>query len=321
MSRYRYHINEFKVESEFPLPHDAEARSSTPIPAANYIRINRASLADVPCLLRKIRPQLMYDVGDGFLFEPRGLAMHIDYKGQAFAIDCEDEKLPVAAAWAIHAGLGAATVTRGGVPLHGAGLEIAGRYVALMADSGVGKSTLSWHLLQHGARFGNDDLIPAYIMDGQAVAYPSISLSPKLSRDAVDRYGLDPTSLAVADYGTAQEEYYAPMLLSRRVLHPKPLAAVFLLRPCNLDRESTLRVECMRDLVVARRLPEGETASILSRNLHAVWLIGKWVDTERIKRICRDLAMRVSAYELTYPKAFAMLPALRTRIERIAEDL
>lgn len=91
------------------MPHDAEARSLNSVPEENRIRITRASLADVPSTLRKIRRQLVYDVGDGFLFEPGGLAMHIDYKGQAFAIDCEDEKLPVAAAWAIHAGLGAAT--------------------------------------------------------------------------------------------------------------------------------------------------------------------------------------------------------------------
>lgn len=319
MSAHCYHINEFAVTSEFPLPHDAQARARLPVPEENHITICRASLADVPCLMRKIRPQLIYDVGDGFLFEPRGLAMHIDYKGRVFTVDCPDERLTVAVAWAIHAGLGAATVTRGGVPLHGAGLEVAGRYVALMASSGSGKSTLSWYLMQHGARFGNDDLIPTYLTDGEAVAYPSVSLFPKLSREAVDRHGLDPAALPVADYGTGEEEYYAPMPSERRIPAPAPLAAVFLLRPRPLNGHGPLQVGRMAELAAVRRLGEDEAAEALRRNLHALWLIGKWVDECRIKRLCREAAARVPVYELAYPKAYALLPQLAATIARTVE--
>jgi len=206
-----FHINEFAVESEIDLPFDASARSPRLLSGDNQVRIRRASLADVPCTMRKLRRRLIYDVGDGFLLEPDGLALHIDFKGRVLTVDCPEDKIPIAGAWAIHAGLGASTLTHGGVPLHGAGLEIAGKYVALMADSGSGKSTLSWFLMQRGARFGNDDLVPVYLNDGGATAFPAVSLFPKLQREAVDRHGLDIADLRPADYGTGEEEYYVPL--------------------------------------------------------------------------------------------------------------
>lgn len=316
-----YHVNEFAVQSEIALPYDPAARSPCPIPSGNHITLRRASLADVPCTLRKIRRQIIYDVGDGFLMEPNGLTLHIDLKARVLTVDCDDEKLSAAAAWAFHAGLGAATVTRGGVPLHGSGLEISGRYVALMAASGTGKSTLSWFLLGRGARFGNDDLIPAYLDGEDVIVYPSISTFPKLQREAVDRHGLDPAALRPADYGTGEEEYYAPLTADRRIPAPAPLAAAFLLRPRTSEADSPLRVRRMDELVTARRLPEDEAAVTFQANLHALWLIGKWVDQRRIAALCRGLAARVPFYELSYPKAYALLPEMAATIRRTVEAL
>lgn len=276
-------------------------------------------MADIPCTMRQFRRRLIYDVGDGFLLEPRGLALHIDFKGRVLTVDAPDDKIPVAGAWAIHAGLGAATLTHGGIPLHGAGLEVAGKYVALMADSGSGKSTLSWFLMQRGARFGNDDLIPVYLNDDGATAFPAVSLFPKLQREAVDRHGLNVADLLPADYGTGEEEYYVPLPPEKRVTAPHPLAAVFLLRPRPADG-GPLRLESMAGLVTARRQAEDEAARTLERNLHALWLIGKWMDKRRIAALCRSLAARVPVYEVSYPKAFALLPELARTIERLAQE-
>jgi hypothetical protein len=321
----RYDINEFAVESDFVLPHDGSNCSPRAIGEADRITLRRGSLAHVSCTMRKIRPRLIYDVGDGFLLEPktvRGmLAMHIDFKGRALIVDCPDDLLEVAAAWAIHAGLGAATLTHGGLPLHGAGLEVAGRYVALLADSGVGKSTLSWFLMQRGARFGNDDLIPVRWESEEAIAFPSVSLAPKLSREAVDRYGLTAAVLQAADYGTGEEEYYAPMPPERRITSPAPLAAVFLLRPVSLPTDGLIAVRRMDEAVTAERLPEDEAAITLRRNLHAAWLIEKWMDGRKLDTLCRRLAARVPVYRLSYPKAFAVLPALAATVRQIAEQL
>lgn len=319
MSLHEYHVNEFAVESDFALPYDAGLRS--PCAPRDTLTLHRASLSHLPSTLRKVRRQLVYDVGDGFLIEPNGLALHIDLKGRVLTVDCADEKLSAAAAWAFHAGLGAATVTRGGVPLHGAGLEIAGRYVALMASSGSGKSTLTWFLLMHGARFANDDLISAYLTDNGIVAYPSVSMFPKLQREAVERHGLDYTSLALADYGTNEEEYYAPLTPAQRVPAPAPLAAVFRLRPEPLASDEVLPAPCLADLVTLRRLPQDEAVAMFQASLHALWLIGKWVDNRRIAALCQSLAARVPAFDLAYPKAYALLPPVAEAITRQVEAL
>ena len=320
MNQMRYNINEFAVESDFALPCDAAGRSTRNVGEADGVTIRRASLADVPCQMRRIRRQLIYDVGDGFLFEPPGLAMHIDFKGQSLTVDCPDEKLEVASAWAIHAGLGVATLTHGGVPLHGAGLEVAGQYIALMADSGAGKSTLSWFLMGHGARFGNDDLVPVRLDEDRAFAFPSVSLYPKLQREAVDQHGLDIGGLLPADYGTDEEEYYVPLPIARRVTSPRPLAAIFLIRPQSLPSDNMIIVQRMRGLVEARRVSTDEAAATLRRNLHAAWLIAKWMDCQKLDALCRRLASCVPVIELTYPRSFAILPALAERITQIVGE-
>lgn len=319
MSQTRYDINEFAVESDFALPCDAASCSPRDIGNADRVIIRRASLANIACTMRRIRRQWVYDVGDGFLFEPPGLAMHIDFKGRALTVDCPDDKLELASAWAIHAGLGVATLTHSGVPLHGAGLEVAGQYVALMADSGAGKSTLSWFLMGRGARFGNDDLVPVRMDGDHAIAFPSVSLYPKLSREAVDQHGLDIAGLLPADYGTGEEEYYVPLPAARRVTSPHSLAAVFLIRPQPLPSDSLLTVRRMSELVEARRVPDDEAAATLRRNLHAAWLIGKWMDGRKLDALCRRLAVCVPVHELTYPRSFAILPHLAEVLAHLLE--
>lgn len=318
-----YDINEFAVETDFPLPCDPAGRSPRAIPDGDRLTLQRGSLAHISCTMRKLRPKLIYDVGDGFLLEPlttRGpLALHIDFRGQALTVDCPDDRLEIASAWAIHAGLGVATLTHGGVPLHGAGLEVAGRCIALMADSGAGKSTLSGFLLERGARFGSDDLVPVRMSGDAALAFPSVSLYPKLSREAVDQRGLDCAALLPADYGTGEEEYYVPLPPERRIVAPQPLAAVFLLQPYPLPAGDLRSAPRMPELVTARRLPEDEAAGVLRRNLHAAWLIEKWMDGRRLDTLCHQVAAAVPCWTLAYLKAFALLPALAAKIIALAE--
>lgn len=311
-------INEFAVESDVEVPGDTAASSPRCIPDCDRIVFRRASLAAVPSLLRKLRRQLVYDVGDGFLIEPpSGVAVHIDFKGRVITLDAPDDKLPVAVAWAVHAGLGAATITHGGLPLHGAGLEINGRRIGLMADSGAGKSTLSWHLLEHGgARFANDDLIPVRLTETSVTAFPAVSLYPKLGREAVDRHNLSVCDLLPADYGTGEEEYYVPLPQEKRVLEPAPLSALFLLRPAVGASPEAAANTARTGEITTRRLDTKEAAATLEQNLHAVWLIGKWMDGRRLRAQCQALAGRVPVYELGYARSFAVLPALAETIRR-----
>jgi hypothetical protein len=285
-------INEFVAESEMEVPGDLTEPLLPSQPDTTTVRFCRGSRAAIPSTLRRIRRQLLYDVGNGFLLEPHvgpelGVALHINLKADCITMDCPDTRLPVAVAWAVHAGLGAATLTHGGLPLHGAGMEIEGNYIGLIADSGVGKSTLSWFLLQNGARFGNDDLIPVYLRDEQPIAFPAVSLFPKLSREAVDRNGLEIADLLVADYGTNEEEYYVPLPREKRMLKPKPLVALFLLSPVLTAPDTPKEPD--EDEVTMHRLSPEEASSIIAANLHTVWLIGKYMNQQRLFARCVDL--------------------------------
>ena len=319
-----YFINEFRIESEVPLFADSLAR---PTGEREPITIRRASLADIPCLLRKIRRQLVYDVGDGFLVEPHGdVAVHLDFKAQTITLDASDERLPVALAWAMHAGMGAATLAHSGLPLHGAGMEIDGRYFALLADSGVGKSTLSWYLLQNGFRFGSDDLVPVRMTGESVTAYPAISLYPRLERAAADENGLDISDLLPADYGTDEEAYFVPITQERRVVEAHTLNAVFVLRPvlgggCGGDCEtcSCAKTDDLApDEIVPRRLTGAAATQALLRNLHAVGLIGKWINQTRLTALCAEVAGRVPVYELRYRRSFGILPMLTRMVRELA---
>ncbi len=320
----RYDINEFAVESDFLLPCDPAGRSPRAIPDTDRLTIRRGSLAHISCTMRKLRPKLIYDVGDGFLLEPmttRGmLALHIDFRGQTLTVGCPDDRLEIASAWAIHAGLGVATLTHGGVPLHGAGFQVAGQYIALMADSGAGKSTLSGFLPEQGARFGNDDLVPVRMGGDAALAFPAVSLYPKLSREAVDQRGLDCAAQTPADYGTGEEEYYVPLPPARRVCAPQPLAAVSLLQPSPLLTGGLRSVPRMPETVSAKRLLEDDAAATLRRNLRTAWLIEKWMDGRKLDTLCRRRAACVPCWSLSYPKAFALLPEVARMIGQRLEQ-
>jgi len=319
---FRYFINEFSVRSDFPLALDASARS--PRTDLQEIVLRRASLADVPCVLRKIRRQLAYDVGEGFLLDLLSnngpLTILIDYRARTVTVDCTDECLPIAAAWFTHAGLGAATVTHGGLPMHGAGLEVGGRYIALMAGSGVGKSTLSWYLLEHGARFANDDLVPLRWSNDVPIAYPAVSLYPNLSREMADRRRLDTAGLLHADHGREVQDYYVPISLEKRVTSPAPLSAVFVLRPHKANHGKLLQLGRMRDLVAARQMSPEAVLKTLGSNMHAVWLLGKWMNTQRLMILFHRLAESVPFYELSYPRTFAALPTLGESVYAILRD-
>ena len=65
-------------------------------------------------------------------------------------MDAPDDRLLDACGWVIHAGLGAATLLRGGLPLHGSALMGKGRLFCLMAEAGMGKSAVCWHFIQNG---------------------------------------------------------------------------------------------------------------------------------------------------------------------------
>lgn len=305
MLRY---INEFAVDSEICLPGDPNSTARFTLPDVEPIIIHRKPLDKIPSLLRKIRPQLCYDVGNGILIDPGNCSILIDYRGHKISVDAEDDKLEIAGQWVINMGLATATIIRGHLPLHGAGLQVDGRFIAIMAPSTVGKSTLSWHLLQKDAKFACDDLISTYYTDEQKfISYPSVSLCPKVHHSLVVRAGLDIKQLTRIDDGSNEEEYLIPLPMQKRVHFPQQLSAVFLLCP---DKNLALSE------VYKSKLAPVKFLSKLPENLHSIWLTAKWWNWERLSKRCHQFAEQVPAYELCYNRSYSILPQLEELIRK-----
>jgi hypothetical protein len=119
-----------------------------------------------------------------------------------------------------------AALVRGRELLHASGVELTGRCVALLGDSGVGKTTLAAHLTARGARFVTDDVL-AISADARGV---SAHRGPGL---------MNLRHSAAASLGDGERAHLGELvghdsqglrLLVRRSVAPLPLGAVYFLR-------------------------------------------------------------------------------------------
>jgi hypothetical protein len=318
-----YTINEFCLDCDFELTLDGDVLP--PIRPAWAIKVVRGSLSNLARTARLLRPQMAYDLGDSFLIDPygpyAGVSMRIDLKARSMTLDCADMWLIMASSWVLNAGLGWATLRNGGLPLHGCGLVIDGHYVAIMGGGGVGKSTLAWYFIQHGALFGNDDLVPAYSEEIATYAQPSVSLYPTLLRDAVDQFGLDRTTLLPADYSKGKDEYFIPISANKRTVNRAPLAAIIWLEPQAIDVADPIRIQRMKDLVSAKLSERGNGWIRIRQNMHAVWLLAKWMNEPKLDTKCKRLADQVPVYELSYPRTKAAIPQLARTIKSLLSNI
>ena len=319
-SMARFHLNEFVVESELPLPCDETCRSEAVESDARHLAVRRASLRELPCLMRHFKKQLSYDVGDGVLVEPKvGLQMHVNARGDSITIDAREEDAALAAAWVVGAGMPICTLFHGDLPLHGAGVELGGHFLGIMAPSGAGKSTLLWSLLQAGALFSNDDCIPLRFEEARVLALPSVSGFPKLHAATLKNGGVDQSLCRPAPPHV--DEFWVEIGAASRLFEPRVLAALVVLQPRFAARFS----EDENGVIVARRVPEDAATPLLLRNLQGVWLLEKQLDERKLVQQCATLGASVPLYVLEYAKNFAVLPllasALRDLVNAPAESV
>jgi hypothetical protein len=299
-------INEFLVQSEIALP----GQDCTAEHRARQVCLSvlRHPLSDVQCLMRQVSPRIAYDVGTGILFEPRGVLMYVNNEADTIMVESDADHLSMAGLWVVHLGFAVCTLLHGGLPLHGAGMELDDHYFGVMVRSGTGKSTLIGALLQPGARFGNDDLIPVYFDGECALATPSVSLYRKLHKTALESMGVDWSTLTEA--AGDHEEYWLPIERDRRVPAPGPLCALFFLEPGGMAGDG----------IAAVRLEAAEAAAQLPRHMHGVWASLSHVSHKTLEPLYRRLAAAVPVYTLHYRRSFEVLPRLVDAIHDVLND-
>lgn len=290
-------FNQFSGRTELPLPSDptpTSPRTGRRCP----LTIRRASLQDAPSTLRRIRKQPAYDLGHGVLVEPDNLSFYVSYDGNEIIVDVADELQAYAAGWVLHAGAALSTLFTRGLPLHCAGASLDGHYFGILAAAGTGKSTTLWALLQSGALFANDDLLPVFFESAAPTAYPSVSLFPKLHRASLECEGLDWTRYQVAPPN--EDKFWVPIPAVQRIIEPQTLSALFLLQPAQGQGEEVRVV----------RASLADAAGAIRQNLHGLWLVQKYVSAARLSALVDTLAQSVPVYTLRYQKRFEVLPQM-----------
>jgi hypothetical protein len=128
---YRYHINEFHVVSDLPLPCDTVVQRAPPAGSQRpLVRVRSAALpregsAGQTYLGSMAAGAMRFHRDDqGVLIGlGRPIRMHVDSSGRTITVDAEAAYLPHSALFVVGLGLALCTFFDGGIPLHAAGLE------------------------------------------------------------------------------------------------------------------------------------------------------------------------------------------------------
>jgi hypothetical protein len=193
-----------------------------------------------------------------------------------------------------------ALVQKGFEPLHATTVIVDGEAIALLGDSGYGKSTLAASFLHAGHGLLTDDLLLLRPREGGMEAYPGpsrIKLFPKIARRflGADVKGV-PMKAAVSKQVIA---------LGGGSLAPLPLRAIYVLAPPHeARRRRSIRIEPMSPREAFLAL----VANTFNRRIeHSPRL-------QRQVSATAQLLRAVSVKKLSYPRLLARLPEVREAI-------
>jgi len=135
---------------------------------------------------------------------------------------------------------------RGLLPLHGSAIEANGGCVAILGDSGLGKSALAGGFLKRGYRIMADDICVVSV-DGDSAplvfsGYPQL----KLWADTVGKLGEKPESLPRV---YSKEEKYGLRIKGEFCQTILPLHHIYVLETNNTQEFNIMRVKGMEKLM------------------------------------------------------------------------
>ena len=117
---------------------------------------------------------------------------------------------------------------RGILTLHGSVVRYKGIGIAILGDSGAGKSSLTMGFINDGASFVSDDLIGVYNEDGNAVIYQGLNCQ-KLGNRLINRYDVESLIKCQVKYPGMMLEKYLIDQSSILKLEPTELKAIVIL--------------------------------------------------------------------------------------------
>lgn len=189
-----------------------------------------------------------------------------------------------------------ALLKQGIEPLHATVLDLDGRAVALLGDSGYGKSTLGAALIQSGARLVTDDLLVVKEGGGEWLAYPG---PPRLKLFPEARSAFLGTSSLGLPMNSLTTKRIVPLLHEQLSQVAVPLKVIY-----KLPRPNT---RCRSDKVVIRKRSVRQACMDLISNTFNTGVKAGW-RLEQQLTLAGRLAVAVPVKSVSYERRLENLP-------------
>lgn len=189
-------------------------------------------------------------------------------------------------------------VARGVEPFHASGIVVDGAAIAILGDSGYGKSTLAAALMGRGCRLLSDDALVLKFSGGQVLAYPSLARL-KLHPDSADAVFAQRRALPM---NTFTDKMILPLGDSEHSAQPVPLRAIFVIpSAAGAARISIRGARGRRALLALIRSP----FTLIHHDQRRL---------EAQLRFASRLAQAVPVKFLSYPRRLELLPEVAASI-------
>ena len=189
-------------------------------------------------------------------------------------------------------------VARGIEPLHASGIVIDGGAIAILGDSGYGKSTLAAALMGMGYTLLSDDVLVLAFVGNEVLAHPSLARL-KLHPDSADAAFAQRRALPM---NTFTDKMILPLGNSEHAAIPVPLRTIYVLPSAAGTARISIRSATGRRALLALIKSPFTLIHHDQRRL------------ERQLRFASRLAQAVPVKFLSYPRRLELLPAVAASI-------
>jgi hypothetical protein len=188
----------------------------------------------------------------------------------------------------------------GRLALHAGAVEIGGKLALFLGESGMGKSTLVASLYQAGAHLLNDD---ALVIDqvGHGFTGEPIYKGLRLLPDSLASLFPQQTETSPVAHYTSKQRLNVT-LEAKDESSPKPVGVMFFLAPATDGQTISLR-----------RMSAAEACMGIITNSFSLDPTDQQLAKQKLQQAAA-LANGVPAFELSYPRDYAMLPQVHAQI-------
>ena len=205
MSNYKYKAFGLSINSEIKMDELIEIKSQVSYDV--YIKNGK-----VPILKNEIlfeSENIIISKTEFVLIVPEVAKYYVQNGKEIIVEQYENKNINNVKLFILGTCFGALLMQREIISLHGAAINIKGKCVLILGDSGAGKSSLSAGFVEKGSRILSDDVIAITTQNDEYYVHPSYP-QQKLSYITLNELNIDKREYIKVDYMDEREKYYIP---------------------------------------------------------------------------------------------------------------